>query len=85
MNQTLRQRRALTRRNRYVRIAEMAEASAVDAELDLDIDEAAVCREIEADARGLALSAPLVETPLFLSAGAIAVLAILFASAEGVL
>lgn len=88
MNQTLRQRsalRVLCRRSRYVRIAEMAEASAVDAERDLDIDEAAVCREIEADARGLALGAPLVETPGFLTAGAIVALAILLGCAEGVL
>lgn len=37
------------------RIADHAQAAALDAELELDHDDAALIREIEADARGLAL------------------------------
>lgn len=38
-----------------IRIADHAHAAALDAELELDHDEAGMLREIEADARGLAL------------------------------
>lgn len=41
--------------NLYTLVADLAHAEAVDAELEHDVDEAALCREIEADARGLAL------------------------------
>jgi hypothetical protein len=37
------------------RIADYAHAAALDAELELDHDDAAMLREIEANARGLAL------------------------------
>lgn len=39
-----------------IRIADHAHAAALDAELELDHDDAALIREIEADARGLALT-----------------------------
>lgn len=39
-----------------LRVAEFANRSAADADNELDSDEASICREIEADARGLALA-----------------------------
>ena len=39
-----------------IRVAEHASCAAMDADLELDTDEAAVCRDVEADARGLALA-----------------------------
>lgn len=67
--------------NLYMLVADLAQAAAIDAEVEHDVDEAAICREIEADARGMAL----IESKPFLAAAFPIAILILCASVEGYL
>jgi hypothetical protein len=71
-----------------MRVAEYAHCAADDAELELDHDEADLCREIEADARGALLAipptpVPLIETGTAIAAGNAIAWGLVYAAAMG--